>query len=223
MTRRIPDLGRPSALRFRLDNRPAWADALLIRRVAAALLAVLAVALFVRGDPTASRREVVVAARDLTPGRTLSDADLKLVQLESRSLPEGFIADSTPLVGATLTGAMRAGETFTDLRIVGPRLAAVASGTEAARIVPIRLADSAVAEVLRAGDRVDVIGVEETGGPNSSKPARTLATDAAVVLVSGGVDKRAGPERVVLLALGGGPATEVAGASLRTALTVVLH
>ena len=117
---------------------------------------------------------------------------------------------------------MHAGETFTDLRVVGPRLAAAAAGSADARIVPIRLADAAVADVLRAGDRVDVVGVEDAGGPGASKPARTLATDAAVVLVTATGDRR-GAERVVLLALDTEYATAVAGASLRTALTVVFH
>lgn len=223
MTRSLADLGRPSAWHSALGNRPAWADALLARRVAAAALALVALALFVRGDPGGDRRPVVVAAADLTPGTLLSISDLRTDQHEIRSLPSGFVADASELIGATLTGAMRSGETFTDLRVVGPRLAAAAAGSADARIVPIRLADSAVAEVLRAGDRVDVVGVEDAGAPGASRPARTLATDAAVVLVTGTGDRRAGAERVVLVALGAEHATAVAGASLRTALTVVFH
>ncbi|KAF0848737.1 SAF domain-containing protein [Nocardia caishijiensis] len=219
MTRSLADLGRGSSWRFALGNRPAWADALLARRIVAAALAVVAVVLFVRGDPGGARQSVVVAANDLAPGRVLTADDMRVDQHETRTLPTGFATDTAPLLGATLTGAMRAGETFTDLRVVGPRLAAAAAGTEDARIVPIRLADSAVAEVLRAGDRVDVVGVEDTG--DSAARARTLATDAAVVLVTASADRRA--ERVVLVALATEYATAVAGASLRTALTVVFH
>lgn len=223
MTRSLADLGRGSSWRFALGNRPAWADALLARRIAAAVLALLALAMFVRGDPGDSRRAVVVAARDLAPGRLLTADDLRVDHHESRSLPSGSATETAPLLGATLTGAMRAGETFTDLRVVGPRLAAAAVGSADARIVPIRLADSAVADVLRAGDRVDVVGVEDVGGPGATKPARTLATDAAVVLVTATGERRSGAERVVLVALGAEYATAVAGASLRTALTVVFH
>lgn len=223
MTRSLADLGRGSSWRFALGNRPAWADALLARRIAAAALALVALALFVRGDPGGARVAVVVAAADLAPGRLLTTADLRIDHHESRSLPTGVVVDTADLVGATLTGAMRAGETFTNLRVVGPRLATVAAGSADARIVPIRLADSAVAEVLRAGDRVDVIGVEDAGVPDATRPARTLATDAAVVLVTGTAERRAGAERVVLVALDSEYATVVAGASLRTALTVVFH
>ncbi|MEV0076300.1 SAF domain-containing protein [Nocardia neocaledoniensis] len=223
MTRSLADLGRGSSWRFALGNRPAWADALLARRVLAGALALTALALFIRGDPGDARREVVVAARELAPGRLLTADDLRVERYESRSLPSGSVAEVTTLLGATLTGAMRTGEAFTDLRVVGPRLAAAAAGSADARIVPIRLADSAVAEVLRAGDRVDVVGVEEAGAPGASKPARTLATDAAVVLVTAPGERRSGAERVVLVALDAEYATAVAGASLRTALTVVFH
>ncbi|MET9211887.1 MULTISPECIES: SAF domain-containing protein [unclassified Nocardia] len=223
MTRSLADLGRGSSWRFALGNRPAWADTLLARRIAAAVLALVALALFVRGDPGTTRDDVVVAARELAPGRLLTADDLRVDRHESRSLPSGSVTDPAVLLGATLTGAMRAGEAFTDLRVVGPRLAAAAAGSPEARIVPIRLADPAVAEVLRAGDRVDVVGVEDAGGPGASKPARTLATDAAVVLVTATGERRSGAERVVLVALDAEYATAVAGASLRTALTVVFH
>ncbi|WP_406233322.1 SAF domain-containing protein [Nocardia sp. NBC_01009] len=222
MTRSLGDLGRDSALRFALWNRPPWADGLLVRRLLAVVLTALAAALFIRGDPGAERTRIVVAGRDLPPGHLIQADDLRSAARESGALPTGVVTDSTTLVGATLTAAMRTGEIFTDLRIVGPRLAAVATGGRDARIVPIRLADTAVAEILRAGDRVDVVGAEEQTG-SAARPARTLATDAAVVLVSGPGDRRGSQERIVLVAMDAERATTVAAASLRTALTVVFH
>ncbi|MFI9508657.1 SAF domain-containing protein [Nocardia sp. NPDC052566] len=218
MTRVLADLGNSLALL----QRPSWADGLLARRVSAAALVVLATVLFLRGDPNAERTEVVVAGHDLSPGHLLEPGDLRSAPLESGALPDGAVRDATAVVGATLTGAMRAGEIFTDLRVIGPRLAAVATGARDARIVPIRLADTAVADIVRAGDRVDVVGADEQNG-QSGRPAKTLATDAAVVLVAGESRGRGTPERVVLVAMDAEHATAVAGASLRTALTVVLH
>ncbi|QIS15821.1 flagellar biosynthesis protein FlgA [Nocardia arthritidis] len=219
MTRSLADLGRG----LPLWHRPPWADALLARRIAAAVLALLALMLFVRGDPSAERTEAVIAARDLAPGRLIEPGDLRISAYPAKSLPGGAVRDRQPLIGATLTGAMRTGEVFTDLRTVGPRLAAAASGARDARIVPIRLADNAVAEILRAGDRVDVVGADEQSG-QGARPARTLATDAAVVLVAAGDARgRGSPERVVLVALDAPRATAVAAASLHTALTVVFH
>lgn len=221
MTRALVDLGRggwnPSGW-----QRPRWADAVLARRLLAAALAAVAALLFLRGDPDTERTTVVVAERDLAPGRLLEAGDLRSAPREAGTLPAGAVADPAELVGATLTGAMRRGEVFTDLRVVGPRLAAAATGAREARIVPIRLADTAVADILRAGDRVDVIGAEDANG-GGTRPARTLATDAAVILVSRAGDGRRAAERVVLVAMDAEHATVVAGASLRTALTVVFH
>ncbi|WP_228780710.1 SAF domain-containing protein [Nocardia cyriacigeorgica] len=216
-------LGRGETLREALWNRPPWADGLLARRVLAAVLTVLAVVLLLRGDPDTHRASVVVASRDLPPGHLLTTADLRVVDRESGALPGGAAHDPAPLIGATLTGAMRTGEILTDLRVIGPRLAAVAGGAPDARIVPIRLADTAVADILRAGDRVDVIAADES--ERATRPARTLATDAAVVLISGtaGSGPTRSADRVVLVAMGAENAAAVAAASLSTALTVVFH
>ncbi|MGK8487277.1 SAF domain-containing protein [Nocardia asiatica] len=221
MTRALADFGRggwnPAGW-----QRPPWAYIALARRLLAAALAALAVFLFLRGDPDTARTPVVVAGRDLPPGRLLEAGDLRSVPREAGTLPEGAVTDPAALVGATLTGAVRQGEMFTDLRVVGPRLAAAATGAREARIVPIRLADTAVADILRAGDRVDVIGAEDASGLGT-RPVRTLATDAAVILVSGAAEGRAAAGRVVLVAMDAEHAAAVAGASLRTALTVVFH
>lgn len=176
-------LGRGETLREAFWNRPPWADGLLARRVLAAVLTAAAVVLMLRGDPDTDRARVVVVARDLPPGHLLTSADLRVVDRESGALPGGAARDPAPLIGATVTGAMSTGEILTDLRVIGPRLAAVAGGAPDARIVPLRLADTAVADILRAGDRVDVIAADESD--RAARPARTLATDAAVVLISG--------------------------------------
>ncbi|NNH70147.1 flagellar biosynthesis protein FlgA [Nocardia uniformis] len=197
---------------------PPWADAVLLRRLLAVVLLALAATLALRGDPAAHRTEVVTAARDLPPGHVLGPEDLRTASRESASLPDGSARSPTPLIGATLAGAIHSGEILTDFRVIGPRLAAVATGSPDARIAAIRLADNAVAGVLRAGDRVDVVAAEEP-----ARTARILAADAAVVLVSGGDSERGSGERVVLVALDARPATVVAAASLRTALTVVFH
>ncbi|WP_280233468.1 SAF domain-containing protein [Nocardia cyriacigeorgica] len=222
-TRNAP-LGRGETLREALWNRPPWADGLLARRLLAGALTAAAIILLFRGDPDTDRMSVVVAARDLAPGHLLESSDLRVVERESGALPGGAVHDPAQLLGATLTGAMSGGEILTDLRVIGPRLAAVAAGAADARIVPIRLADTAVADILRAGDRVDVIAADESDRA-TARPARTLATDAAVVLISGtpGATPAGSADRVVLVAMAADNAVAVAAASLSTALTVVFH
>ncbi|UFS93781.1 SAF domain-containing protein [Nocardia huaxiensis] len=198
--------------------RPVWADSVLVRRVAAVGLCVVAGVVAVRGDPADRQREVLVAARDLAPGHVVSHDDLRVVAREAGTLPGGAVGDAGSLVGGTLTSAVGAGEVMTELRIVGPRLAAVSVGSADARIVPIRLADNAIADILRGGDRVDVVAGAEEG-----RAARLLAGDAVVVSISGTNDTRGHDERIVLVALDSRRAMTVAAASLHSALTVTFH
>ncbi|MBO0856839.1 MAG: flagellar biosynthesis protein FlgA [Nocardia sp.] len=230
------DLGRDRGTELLARIRPAWLDLTLLRRLAALAFAAFAALLAVRGESTGQHAPVVVAARDLTPGQILREADLRRTSLPADALPPGAITDPAPLIGATSAGAVHAGEILTDLRTVSPRLATAATGVPEARIVPMRLADNAIANILRAGDRVDVVAGEESGagagsgGLDHASAPRTLATDAAVVLVSGGSEpatsgrpRSGGGEHVVLLALDPEHASTVAAASLHTALTVVFH
>ncbi|AHH21539.1 putative Flp pilus assembly protein CpaB [Nocardia nova SH22a] len=231
------DLGRARLTESFTRFRPAWLDLTLARRLSALALAVLAAVLALRGDPAAHRRSVVVAARELTPGRILTADDLRRTDLPAAVVPAGAVTDPAQLVGATSTGAVHAGEILTDLRVVSPRLAAAATGAADARIVPMRLADNAVTAILRPGDRVDVVAADDPPADTDTDTdthqrrapvARTLAGDAAVVLVSGtaatGTARApAASERIVLLALDPDHAATVAAASLRTALTVVFH
>lgn len=206
-------------------TRPGWARTVVIRRVGAAALACLALALLVRGDPGSDRSPVVVAAHDLQPGRVLTDSDVELVQREAGSLPDGTVTAVSEVSGHTLSGPTRAGEPLTDLRVLGPRLAAAAAGVEDARIVPLRLADPAVAELLREGDRVDILTVDPDmpSNPDRTPDATILAAGAVVVLVTPSTTGREQRDRVVMLALPASEATTVAAASLTHAITVTFQ
>ncbi|RMI28106.1 SAF domain-containing protein [Nocardia stercoris] len=222
---RGPRLGREPRWTALLHRRPSWADSVFARRIAAVLLAVFAATLALRGDPGADATGVLVAAHDLAPGTVLSTADVRAVTRPAASIPGGALRDPGPIRGATLSGPVRGGEILTDLRVLGPRLAAAAAGPDA-RIVPIRPADSAVAEVLRAGDRVDVIAADDPGTSSRGDPAasaRILATDAVVLLVTPPGGSRGTGDRIVLVALDAGRAAVVAAGSLRSALTVTLR
>lgn len=231
MTRRDPyrSLSPTLAARMSVLVRPAWARTALARRVAAGVLALLAVALFFRGDPHSDRAKVVVAAHDLQPGRVVVSDDVVLTDYRADVRPDGSAATLDEIVGKTVAGATRRGEPITDARILGPRLAAVSTGTADARVVPLRLADAGVAELLREGDRVDVFTADDHAEPDSPAPNPTmLAADAVVVLVSpaeGGSSGtgRGGKERVVMLALPTADAGRIATASLTSAMTVTFH
>lgn len=193
------------------------------RALAAALVLLAAVAAF-RSDPDGDRADVVVATRDLQPGISLAADDIRVEKRPAAMLPDGARSRGDDVVGMTLAGPARRGEVLTDVRLLGPRLAGSAAGPDA-RIVPLHLADSALVDLLRAGDVVDVLA---SGAPNSSLDTEiaphVVATDAVVVLVSPKPAQRGpGNDRVVLVALPAATAHEVAGVALVETVTLTFH
>jgi len=200
--------------------RPDFIQTPRARRIAAGMLIMLAAASALRPDPAGEQRAVVVAVRDLRPGITLTADDVALQKRPGSILPEGTETALDRLVGARLTGPARRGEVLTDARVLGPRLAGFSAGRDA-RVVPLHLADSAVLDVLRAGDVVDVLGTPSTG--DDARP-RVIATEAVVVLVSAASTAiGSGGDRVVLVALPAPAATALAGATLVQTVTLTIH
>lgn len=201
--------------------RPDFARTIKARRIAAGLLVVLAAVVAWRPDPDHTSHMVAVALRDLSPGIVLTADDVALRGRPSAMVPDGAVTDLSAVVGSTLAGPSRRGEVLTDTRVLGSRLTGLSAGPDG-RVVPLHLADAAVADVIRPGDRVDVLGAPEAPAPGEADASpRVVATDAVVVLVSpkpGG-----GEERIVLVALPGPAATRLAAASLVQSVTLTIH
>ncbi|MCG7610396.1 MULTISPECIES: SAF domain-containing protein [Mycobacterium] len=202
--------------------RPDWTRTVAARRAAAAGLVVLAAVTALRSDPHGDYTEVAVATHDLSPGVALAAADVQLDRRSTATLPEGAQRDVAPVIGATLTAPVRRGEVLTDVRLLGSRMAESAAGPDA-RLVPVKLSDTALLDLIRPGDVVDVLTVT---AEQHDKPARpvVVASGAVVVLVSekargAGV----GTERVALVALPARAANEVAAVSLVQAVTLTIH
>jgi Flp pilus assembly protein CpaB len=199
--------------------RPDWSRTLLARRIAAGGLVVLAAVAALRPDPGDDRADVVVAARDLAPGIELTGDDVRLETRSATTVPDGAQADLTAVVGATLAGPARRGETLTDVRLLSPRLAEAAAGPNA-RIVPLHLDETAVLDLIRPGDVVDVLAA---GAESDSRP-RVVAIDAIVVLVSEKpTGAGSGNDRIVLVALPAHTANDVAAAALVQEVTLTIH
>ena len=211
----------PSVLSRLLAARPDWSRTLAARRIAAGALVILAAVVALRSDPQGDRTEIVVATRDLPSGVELTADDVRLENRTAATVPDGAQSDVDAMVGATLAGPARRGEVLTDVRVLGPRLAESVAGPDA-RIVPLPLADSAVLDLVRPGDVVDVLAA----GSESDADARPqlVATNAVVVLVSE-KPKGAGngSDRVVLVAVGAHTANEVAAAALLQTVTLTFH
>ncbi|RSM81386.1 hypothetical protein DL991_07545 [Amycolatopsis sp. WAC 01375] len=204
----------------RLHGRPAR---LLRRWLALSLLLSGVVTLFLpasaRGTPGTA---TVASARDLPAGTMLRAGDLKLVDLPDDVRPQGALGRSDSAEGRMLVGAARAGEPLTDVRLVDAAIPG--SGDPESSTVPVRLADAGVAELLRPGQRVDVVAAAEAG-----REASVLASMAVVAAVGEQGDREAktsgagskGP--LVLLSLPSAIATRVAATSLERSIAVTLR
>lgn len=209
-------------LRERISRmlRPDYARTARARRVAAAILVLLAAVIALRPDPDRDQRDVVVAERDLSPGVTLTADDVGLRRRSVSTVPDGAAATVDAVVGSTLAGPSRRGEVLTDARVLGPRLTGLSAGPDP-RVVPLHLADAAVLDLVRPGDVVDVLGAPP--GDADAQP-RVLAGNAVVVLVSAPPNTPgAGAERVVLVALPAPAANVLAGATLVQTVTLTIH
>ena len=214
----------PSALSRLCDAlRPDWSRTVAARRIAAGALVVLAAVAALRPDPNHESIDIVIAARDLAPGVELSSTDVRIESRMATTVPDGSQSDLAAVMGATLAGPARRGEALTDVRLLGPRLAESAAGPNA-RIVPLHLDDTALLDLIRPGDVVDVLAAGVDAGVDVEAAPQVVATDAVVVLVS---EKPAGAvsggDRVVLVALPAHDANEVAGAALVQAVTLTFH
>lgn len=198
--------------RLRATLVPGAVRRTAVRRIAAAVLVVIAVALAVRDQHTGGQEEVVVAATALQPGQRLTAADLTVVAVPTGAPVAGALRRVGDGVGRTVTGPIPAGELVTTSRLLTPRLPEELTGDAGARLVPVQPADPAVIGLLAVGDVVDVLDADGT----------MLARDAVVAVTPG----EAGPHatvKPVLLAMTGPAAHRVAVAGLREAPAVVLH
>jgi Flp pilus assembly protein CpaB len=200
--------------------RPDWSRTVLARRIVAGGLVLLAGVAALLPDPDREHAQVVVTTRDLSPGTELTADDLRLESRLVPTIPDGSQSDIPTIVGSTLAGPARRGEVLTDVRLLGRRLAESTAGPDA-RIVPVHPADSALIDLVRPGDVVDVVAASEgSAAPNS----HVVATDAVVVLVSAKQKAQgATNDRLVLIALPAASANAVAGAALMQTVTLTLH
>jgi pilus assembly protein CpaB len=162
--------------------------------------------------------DVLVAAHDLSGGIPLSAGDLALARLPPSAAPAGALRLATDAVGRTLAAPVRRGEPLTDVRLVGPRLVdALGPGLVA---TPVRLADPAVAALLRPGDRVDVLAAP--ADPALGARTTLAAADVPVLAVPAG-DPASDQGALVVLATTSRVAVTLAAAATGQRLSVTLR
>lgn len=212
--------------RDRLSNSlrgGGWSRPVVLRRVLAAVLVLLAAALALRPQPSSAT--VLVAARDLTAGSTLTAADVAVRPVPSGLVPAGVLSEPSSVDGRVLAGAARQGEPITDIRLLGDELARLQAPDEGSATVPVRLSDPDVAELLAPGSTVDVVSVGERDAAPTvlAERATVLAVLDGRAAAGLGAAGQAQRGRLVVVVLPRDAATEVAAASLYQSLTVTLR
>ncbi len=204
-------------------RRPPVSARLLRQGLALALLVTAAVWGLQTGsappaEPGPATVPVVVAADDLPAGATLEDGGLAVVRLPAGTRPSGAFRDVGPLAGRVLAAPVRAGEPLTDVRLVGSGVTALLPADQVA--APVRLADLAVAGLVRGGDRIDVLATVE-----GSVTAEVVAAGALVLSAPGsgaGAVDGSSAAGLLLVAVEPGVAARLAAAATSATLTLVL-
>jgi Flp pilus assembly protein CpaB len=184
------------------------------RRLLAALLTAVAVAAGLQAvaAPPPATVAVVVAARDLPAGAELAGSDLVTAEFAPGTAPDDVVADPA---GRTLAAPVRRGEPVTDVRLVGPQLT---EGLADLTATPVRLPDAGMVELLRVGDRVDLVAADPRG-----TGAETVVVDAPVLAIpseaAGGPGTAGLPGRLVVLGVGPDEVDAVAAAAVGSFVT----
>lgn len=157
-------------------------------RLAAACLVVALAGLTATGvaarSPWGPDIHVLVAARAVPAGATLTAGDLVPAARPQRTVPAAAVAATTRWVGAVTTGPLPAGGVVTSAQVSDDGLA----GVVAPGRVAVAVARGSLPP-LRPGQRVDLLGGDgDLGGQHLARDGRVLAADDAHVWIE--VDRR---------------------------------
>lgn len=189
------------------------------RRLLAGLTAAVAVAAGLQAatGPPPATVPVLTAAHDITAGSVLTAADLARVRFAPGSVPEGVAGSRRQVVGRTATVPIRAGEPITDVRLLAGSMLAGYPGMVAA---PVRVGDAGAVNLLRVGDRVDILAAD----PRGAEEAAVVADEAAVIAIpEPSADAAAAqPGALIVVAVPDRTARAIAAAGVARYLSIVL-
>ena len=210
--------------RVRHAVRPGWTRSLLLRRACAIVMLAVALVAALTAGRTEELRPAVIAAHDISPGQPLTISDLTTREFRPGDLPAGTVDNAADFLDKTVTGPVRAGEILTDSRVLTSRLPVQIMQRPDARLVPVKVADTAVIDLLREGDVVDVLSIDDADTAEGSSATKVLAKAAVVALVSQESGSRTGSDaRLAVLALPERDAHVVGAATLTAPIALVFH
>ncbi|TDT32464.1 Flp pilus assembly protein CpaB [Naumannella halotolerans] len=185
----------------------------------AAALAVFSMTMALR-PPEPAQTPVVVTRADLPGGHRLTAADLQPAQWPVELAPAASLPDPEPLVGRTLTAPLSAGSPVTQVSVVSEDSAAAALGMV---IAPVRLSDAELVSLLQPGERVDLIGVDETGTTTVIAEGARLVSVPAPTGSGGGLGPSTADSSLILVEVPEATAVSLTTAANSGPLSAVLR
>ncbi len=159
----------------------------------------------------------LVAVRPISGGQVIGEADLERARLPASALPEGALTDPATAIGRTAVasiprhGVLTNADLLTGGSLVGPGRVAL----------PVTLGGGAALDLLRVGDRIDIIGATADGAS-----VGVIASGVRVVAIpapEGGMLAGSGSGRVVLIEVTPDIAARVSSAAAVSSVTFALH
>lgn len=166
--------------------------------------------------------DVLVAARDLPAGLTVSAGDVRVVTLPGPVAVAGAVA--TAGAGAALVGRRTAVPVPAGLPLVPQVLAgADLAGPPGTVVAAVRLADDAMVGLLAPGDRVDLLAAPAEGGAGTTVARGALVLPSAPKADGSGLlGMGAAGTQPLLVAVAPDEAAALAGAGVSTTLFAVV-
>jgi Flp pilus assembly protein CpaB len=198
------------------------------RRLVVALLLCVAVGVAVHQLTPASEHRAIVlaAARDLPAGSSLTDSDLKPLEVLPDGVPTGALTPGTGYGGKQLAAPLQKGQIPTSAQLLGPGLLTGTAPATAA--VPLRMADPASIQLISPGQLVNVVLTTADGLEGPGKGTELLAAAVPVLWTSAQGGKASQwlgtneADGLVVVAANPQQAETLAGASTRGKLFFVL-
>jgi Flp pilus assembly protein CpaB len=189
------------------------------RRLISAVCAALAVAVGFQAaaGPPPPETTVLTAAHDLPGGTVVRDSDLSTAAFTPDSVPAGVLSSATEAIGRTTAAPVRSGEAITDVRLVSGSMLAAYPGLVAA---PVRIGDAGAVDLLKVGDRIDLIAAD----PQGAAEARVVASGVPVISIPRPRENSTATTQggLVVVAISDGTAQDLAAAAVSSFLSLVI-
>lgn len=157
--------------------------------------------------------DVVTAAKALPAGTKLGASDVKVRQVPRPLVPDEAITQPEQAHGRTLAASLTSGSILTSATILGE--ASVAANPDE-QLVPIRVADTGVVNLLRVGDHISVVAVSFDGKQS------VLATRVRVAALPQQSNSSIESGALIVVAADQPTAAKLAGAGAQSKLGIVL-